>query len=187
MQRILKWRKWQDPFRPILDENIPDESWDSKNYKSLEGKDLGPCIVGPMGLIPIRESNCPGKIYNFWVGHTNFDLEEREVKKICKAIGVQAFTLYDRYSFRIAIGKVFNGKSVRKAIEAILCQEPPKKEPEKATSESGLVRLINLARKNYHWWAIVKIKGKLTVISGISREDVEAKVNGEVVASSWSS
>jgi hypothetical protein len=137
-----------------------------------------------MGLIPIRESNRPGKIYNFWVGHTNFDLGEPEVKKICKAIGVQAFTLYDRYSFRIAIGKVFHGKSVRDALTNMLCED---KVPEvKSPVKDGLDRLINLARKSYNNWAIFKNdKGKLEVVSGETQQEVEGKVKGNVEACSW--
>jgi hypothetical protein len=65
-----------------------------------------------MGLIPYTENTASSKIFNFWVGHTNFNLSKKVVDIIEDADGVEVLDVFTRYRFRIAIGKVFDDARV---------------------------------------------------------------------------
>lgn len=196
MKRLLKWRRWKDPFRPHLEkyeqeqkEHLEDGSWDSDKYKDMEHKDLGPCIVTPGGVIPIRESNLPSKLYNMWVAHTNFDIEDTIQRKVSRIPGVIGFNPLDRYSFRIAIGRMFHGRSVRNAIKNLLCDKPPQPTENKEVTTTNLDRMIRLAKESFIFWAIIKDeKGKLVIKSGGTQEEVlRAVQDRKMEAKSWES
>ena len=76
------WEKWVDPFGENMDEaqwnNYDNEDEDTDGYPEMQsmkgsGKPIR-VIASPMGLIPYNEYTSSAKIFNFWVGHTNFNL-----------------------------------------------------------------------------------------------------------------
>ena len=70
-----------------------------------------------MGLIPYNEYTASSKIFNFWIGHTNFNLSKKIANIIEKTDGVETLDVFTRYRFRIGIGKVFEDRDVMKNIE----------------------------------------------------------------------
>ena len=73
-------------------------------------------ISSPMGIIPYNEYSAPSKIFNFWVGHANFDITEKIAKIIEQSRGVEILDVFTRYRFRIAIGKGFQDRDVMNVI-----------------------------------------------------------------------
>jgi hypothetical protein len=65
-----------------------------------------------MGLIPYNEYTAPSKLFNFWIGHTNFDITPTIIEILEKANGIEILDIFSRYRFRIAIGKCFNDADV---------------------------------------------------------------------------
>lgn len=130
MNKII-WEKWVDPFGENLEEtkwnNYDNETQDqdaevfdnalsesSKINRSVK------VIASPMGLIPYNEYTASGKIFNFWVGHTNFNITEKIAKLIETIPGIELLDVFTRYRFRVAIGKCFNDSDVMSTIsEAI--------------------------------------------------------------------
>lgn len=121
---LIKWEKWVDPFG----ENMDDAKWtDYENdihetdslIPSDEHTNLGKpikVIASPLGLIPYNEHTASSKIFNFWLGHTNFNISEK-IKSIIENIhGVEILDIFTRYRFRIAIGKCFNDSETMKLI-----------------------------------------------------------------------
>jgi hypothetical protein len=140
MTNIIIWQKWVDPFgeedidngiESLLNDNEDiepsfheeDEDLDShedtlkpeqKIIKTLK-KNIR-VIATPMGIIPFTENTASGKIFNFWVGHTNFSITQNIASIIEETDGVEALDIFTRYRFRIAVGKAFNDSDVMRNI-----------------------------------------------------------------------
>jgi hypothetical protein len=118
MKHKIIWEKWNDPFGENLDDNkwnhydnqqldeecsiLDDEAIKSKISKPIK------VIASPVGIIPYNEYTASGKIFNFWVAHTNFNLSKPIVDIIEECSGVELLDIFTRYRFRIGIGKCFN-------------------------------------------------------------------------------
>lgn len=123
MKSLIIWEKWVDPFGQDHEEakwtdynNDMTDTIDSN--ESLEEKSIIKSskpikvIATPLGLIPYNEYTASSKIFNFWIGHTNFNISQ-SVKDILEhSNGVEILDIFTRYRFRIAIGKCFNDSDV---------------------------------------------------------------------------
>ena len=137
MENLIVWQKWIDPFgedeETPLDLSEPPEpefyddqdntinDTDSENYldpkKFIKTKSASIKVMAtPMGIIPINENTASSKIFNFWVGHTNFNISRKIAQIIEETDGVEVLDVFTRYRFRIAIGKVFTDSVVMKNI-----------------------------------------------------------------------
>jgi hypothetical protein len=122
MTNKIIWEKWVDPFGDNLDEtkwnNYDDAEMDEEteifDNEAIKSKFAKPVkvIASPMGLIPYNEYTASGKIFNFWVGHTNFNITNTIVSTIEKCGGVELLDIFTRYRFRIGIGKCFTDSDV---------------------------------------------------------------------------
>lgn len=99
MKKIIIWEKWKDVFQD--EDQIPNKI----------------VIPTPIGMISHKiGANANGEL-NFMVGDTNFDLEGVHCAMINNVPGVEIFTLYTSYKFRICIGKAFSTNKVLRNIE----------------------------------------------------------------------
>lgn len=128
---IIIWQKWKDPFGEKDDSIDVDEEYanffDAENEEDYEEQKLKldemlnnkqiKVIATPMGIVPINENTASGKIFNFWVGHTNFDITRNIFRIIEETSGVETLDIFTRYRFRIGIGKAFNDSVVMKKIQ----------------------------------------------------------------------
>lgn len=119
----IMWEKWHDPFGQDLDqikETDYDNEIDDLPQKYIKDPDTDQIfesepvkkksvkvIASPMGLIPYNEHTACGKIFNFWIGHCNFDITNDLTKIIETTDGVEILDIFTRYRFRIGIGKCF--------------------------------------------------------------------------------
>jgi len=117
----IVWEKWVDPFGADMDEakwtdynnEFPysgeDDDHGDGEHKITHSKSKPIRVIAtPLGLIPYNEYTASSKIFNFWLGHTNFDISESIKKIIEESEGVEILDIFTRYRFRIAIGKCFN-------------------------------------------------------------------------------
>ena len=126
MDHKIIWEKWIDPFGDNADEtkwnhyddddlDEQTEFFDDELLKSKLSKPVK-VIATPMGLIPYNEYSSCSSIFNFWVGHTNFNISENVAKTIEESEGVELLDIFTRYRFRIGIGKCFNDSDIMKNI-----------------------------------------------------------------------
>lgn len=122
---LIVWQKWFDPFgddddieKSIDVENEGNDSFenDLEVFDDPLIKKPLKAIATPMGLIPYTENTASSKIFNFWVGHTNFSISLKIADIIESIDGVETFDLFTRYRFRIGIGKAFDCSRVMKHI-----------------------------------------------------------------------
>lgn len=129
-ENVIIWEKWRDPFGELDEDNTPsdglgefldeeeddnDQLIDNNPFKAI-AKQVK-VISTPMGIVPINENTASGKIFNFWTGHTNFDIT-KGVFNILEAVdGVETLDVFTRYRFRIGIGKAFTDSYVMNDIQ----------------------------------------------------------------------
>lgn len=75
-----------------------------------------PIIATKMGLVPILEHTQAGKIFNFWVAHTNFRMTKELLNIVNETDGIESLDLYTPYRWRIAIGKAFDSAAVKEDV-----------------------------------------------------------------------
>lgn len=126
------WQKWVDPFygtendstHETLDEMLEEpsyiddtnESEDSdivnESKQTIYSKERIKAIITPMGIIPMDEYSASSRIFNFWIGHTNFSISQDILDIIDTSDGVETLDIFTRYRFRIGIGKLFKPSEV---------------------------------------------------------------------------
>ena len=131
---LIVWQKWVDPFGADVDdihwtdyenESPPIESYNGsddqdENQLPKHSKKTIKVIASPMGLIPYSEHTASGKIFNFWTGHTNFNLTKNLIDTLEQVDGVETLDVFTRYRFRIGIGKCFDDSLVMDDINKTL-------------------------------------------------------------------
>lgn len=125
-QPLIVWEKWIDPFGRDEEEegwrDYEDKDEESDNQDTMPPRPNNniTVIASPMGLIPYNEYTASSKIFNFWLGHTNFNISIKLAELIETCSGVEILDIFTRYRFRIAIGKCFNDSETMKSINDIL-------------------------------------------------------------------
>ena len=204
MNNII-WHKWVDPFLFDDDEDddedvddVDDDRMDSHNKLHGDMNDShkprfnGPILVGPMGVIPINEHNQPSKVFNFWMGHTNFNIGKRAINILNHIDGIETLDVYTRYRFRISVGKAFEEEEVLKNIEIALCKQI---EPDKVIpledKRVGLQKFQDFLNKQYKFWVIFVLPdGQLDYHFGDTQEYIEQVIatytsQTEQIIKSW--
>lgn len=138
-ENVIMWQKWLDPFgeddiiESSFDKDVSDNFLDEDIEEDLEDSSLQKeknkleslinnknkhikVIATPMGIVPVNENTCSGKIFNFWVGHTNFDITKNITAIIELTQGVETLDVFTRYRFRISIGKAFDDSAVMRIV-----------------------------------------------------------------------
>jgi hypothetical protein len=135
-QHRIIWQKWIDPFGrdeeafdfdPYVGDYENDEEIDTddenEELKIQKNPQAIKAIATPMGIIPFNDNTASGKIFNFWMGHTNFDISKNIVNIIEKIDGVETLDVFTRYRFRIAIGKAFDDSQIMRNINKKIYNE----------------------------------------------------------------
>lgn len=193
--RTIMWKKWIDPFDQEDEFGIEDEDEDEEteiayrdSYEEMEqkhevgqrkptkpGRPVGPVLVGPLGVIPINESNQPSKVFNFWMGHANFDIGEEEKNIIEATPGVETLDVFTRYRIRLAVGLAFDEEEVLD--EIVIRLNPPQPNitaPRKITGIDGIKKHLD---SKYKFWAIFILPdGQLDYRTGDTQDSVKEKI-----------
>jgi hypothetical protein len=107
------WEKWIDPYNINSDDNLdwPDDNEDKNIYDSIKSEKNN-VLITSMGIIPYNEHTDCCKIFNFWIGHTNFNLSNRVIETLQQIEGVETLDIFTRYRFRVSFGKAFIDREV---------------------------------------------------------------------------
>lgn len=102
--RKIKWERWENLSYV---ENEDDEENSIKH----------PFIQTPYGAVPYKMFAPNKSNLNFWVGNTNFDIDEKFSTILENTKGVEIVDIFSPYKFRIAIGLAFKENVVKNRIE----------------------------------------------------------------------
>ncbi len=174
----IAWEHWNSKeSEDFLDEDFDQDDGTEEDdlYKDREPQnnlmpfiDSGPTsVVTPFGQYPIYSKLKPSDRWDCWIANTNFTITNDISLKIESIEGVSALRIMDRYSFCIGVGKLFDIRYVRIAIEDALCED------ESLLEREDVQRGINEAKikiGDKKFWSIyVDVTGD---ISWIGEDDV---------------
>ena len=133
----IVWEKWYCPFgqddpeaESLLDESTLNSLLEDIDEEEPESEAILPPLeqklskqfggqkfmITPMGVMPITDNTISTKIFNFWTGHTNFNISKSVAATMQMCEGVESLDVFTRYRFRISIGKVFKESEVMRDI-----------------------------------------------------------------------
>lgn len=184
----ITWQKWEDPLKHLISKKISLYDDEEDGDVRVKNNNIGPVIVGNLGVIPISEEDLISNKRSFWEAHTNFDITFKTVKLIESTPGVEILKLLTRYTFIVSAGKMFTDDEVKAGIEVALGVS--------SKIESGVVDRISIikkqATKKFKHWAIFLLpNGRIEYDGAELRKDVFEKINkykkveGTKIYTSW--
>lgn len=105
----------EDSSSDNIDDQYPDDTHNELNENMIRKQQVK-AIITPMGIIPYDETNSASKSFNFWIGHTNFNVSKPVSTIIETTDGVETLDIFTRYRFRIGIGRLFKPSEVMSTI-----------------------------------------------------------------------
>lgn len=114
---LIIWEKWTNPLfnnNSIVEEDNEEYiDFDNDNETNKSSVNI---VITPMGIVPLEEIKDCDKIFNFWTGHTNFDISKKIAQLIENTAGVETLDIFTRYRFRVGFGKAFQDREVMGSI-----------------------------------------------------------------------
>lgn len=102
------------------DYDINDEEFETESsYEDDEPRSVGRqpfLFTGDGGAVPVHEYFPSGKIYNFWIGYTNFPITDDVMDIIDFTDGIETLERFTRYRMRVGVGKLFKTGEVLSAV-----------------------------------------------------------------------
>lgn len=77
-------------------------------------------VTTPLGFTSLTNQNLLSSYFNFWIGHTNFDVVKEYENLISAVQGVESFEIYTRYRFRIGVGRLFQTGKVLSNVSKVM-------------------------------------------------------------------
>ena len=101
----IVWEKFVNPLElaDLEDEDVYEDDGDMKFKPNKKYK----VLVSDHGIIPLMGSESLKEVFNFWVGHTNFNISYPICELISKTPGIESFQVMSPLRMRIAVGKLF--------------------------------------------------------------------------------
>lgn len=169
MKRV-DFRRWQDPFMPEerFDEGDElDDGYSSDEFGRKQTPYRGTYAITPVGLFPLSDANLPSRQFSFWVGDTNFDIDDTVLRAAERVPGVEILQAMTRYRFWLGIGRSFHDERVKESVRKAMI---------KATTPPGPPR----------FWAVVRRGGNAERVVGRSKSEIKKLVaGGQVLVTSW--
>ena len=145
--RKIIWEYWQHPLGS-QDEWVSEEKarptavmgYEPGDYADDdEGGDgfdhpekVRPILPTSSGFVPVRIYADTPKAFDFWIGHTNFDVTNRVASRIKRFEGVETLDVLTRYRFRVGFGKAFGREglstTLRRGIARVLAADPERRD-----------------------------------------------------------
>jgi len=105
----LVWEKWENVYEDDEEDVVDDDVYNEEMAEEDMEYQRQILVFNQ----PEYESQIDiSKLFNFWVCHCNFNIDEDCVSIIEECAGVETLEIITRYRFRIAVGKVFQDREV---------------------------------------------------------------------------
>ena len=123
MSNKIAWEKWDetDFFETELElekEGHFEDDLESDVIPNISfGPIINPRVKTPIGVFSIDDPLRPSKMFDCWIGHTNFDITYEIAELLENVPGVEVFKVLSRYRFFIGVGKLFEFRTVRQNIQ----------------------------------------------------------------------
>jgi len=158
-----KWMEEDDEVESF------EEEYEEDPLAGHLGIPIGNIISTPFGMFEVDEAFNPLNHFEFWIGHTDFDLTQNFVNVVEKIPGVEGLKVFSRYRFLLAIGKLFEFTKVRPVIELSVGSLQISKEI--------LDLREQFSKEEKDWYIYVYPDLKNYISCFVTDEDFEAKYN----------
>jgi hypothetical protein len=125
----VKWEKWTNPYgidSDNIDEFTPedevDEFDDEMDLGKILSKSRNYAMITPAGPILLNPSNNMNNFFDYWILHSNFMIDKPAYDKVNYVEGVETLDYFSAYRLRVGIGKLFDGKDIRKKVSNCLIE-----------------------------------------------------------------
>ena len=108
--RII-WKKWDDPATQIknhFEKQMRQQLLNNLNQDTFNDAGEIPSM-GQVGIIPMNDLSA----FNFWIGHTNFNITLPIAKLLEQVQGVETLDIISPYRFRMSIGQAFDENTTK--------------------------------------------------------------------------
>jgi len=150
MIKNIKWQRWKNPLN--------------------KDKDRSFVRMTPFGPDAVRLTSSDKNSLRWWVGHTNFDIDEVVYEIIKNTKGVEIIKLFSPYRFRICPGLNFNADIVLRDIEKRTCGDGIPKITDKYAIDIAKKRLDFIASTD-NWLIYVLPNGRFESFSSSNSEE----------------
>lgn len=193
MTKKIVWEKWVDPLQSsieatqaMLDEEendeeaYPDENseYDDEYIKASPLKPLGmgikkfPIISTPFGMLSPSEHAFASSQFDFWVMHTNFDINEGIATLLERMPGIETLEITTRYRARIGFPKsgLFKPRDVMAKIQKLISEISWYENVEKLDGlptdviEKVMSTYNEVSKKYNHWCILVLPNGSIDIV-----------------------
>lgn len=136
--------------KEVLDD-VYDDGFDDE-------KELPAIMSTPWGPFRVNDRMNPYRQFEFWMGHTNFNIDQAAKDVLDNTLGVEVLFIISPLRFMIAKGKMFEWTDVRVAIERALCGKHAVDEKIESIQDSDVREKIGKVKedlvKAFDHWAI---------------------------------
>lgn len=114
---------WESQHIETSGENLEEKDDVEEMYDDGfdEEKELPAIMSTPWGPFRVNDKMNPYRQFEFWMGHTNFNIDQAAKDVLDNTLGVEVLFIISPLRFMIAKGKMFEWRDVRIAIEKGLC------------------------------------------------------------------
>ena len=187
-RKTVAWEKWEEDFPETSIENAgfaaPEREPESE-FSSEEGtgelydlsnvfENLPKMVNTPMGWYQLNDKMSPGRQFDCWIGHANFDITPSVRNSLEEIPGVEVLVILTRYRFFIGIGRMFHFRDVRVNIEKFILSSG-KVGQEEVVDSPTVVQIVDEVKQRLEgksYWAIfVFPNGEVDYVSADNDED----------------
>lgn len=187
-RKVIEWESQHYEFNPLTGK-IEQSHGGSDNEDGGESfadaaSDGGPVVekfsLTMYGAYTVDDAMHPLRQFNFWMGHTNFDVDENIVKTISRIDGVEVLTVVSRYRFLIAFGKCFKPADVKVEIQRAVCsvEKLDIDDFEFVCSDGKTIsEILKTVKGQYSEWSLYVFPNGSYSLANVSEEDFARKKN----------
>ena len=162
MKNKIAWEKWEDIDLPPQME-LPEEIEEPFSPESQAEEDLisqlnfgpmmpAPRIRTPLGVFSIDDPLRPSKMFDCWIGHTNFDITSEIAMQLEEIPGIEAFKVLSRYRFFIGVAQLFEFREVRETVQDIIGGESSS--IKSAMDDIEVIEVLKTQLMEFKRWAV---------------------------------
>lgn len=145
----ITWEKWEEVIVQS-NETIIEEFLDEEEEEPISiDFNLGPAkIKTPLGDYAASDPFMPSKMFDCWIGHTNFDINSEVAETIENTEGVEAFRVMSRYRFFIGVGTQFTFRDISQSIQNRLIKNTEKIVKSAFVIKNGTIEFLSSDKRN---------------------------------------
>lgn len=151
---------WESQHLEVSGEEVDEKDILDDTYDDGfdDDKELPAIMSTPWGPFRVNDRMNPYRQFEFWMGHTNFNIDQAAKDVLDNTLGVEVLFIISPLRFMVAKGKMFEWRDVRIEIEKGLCGKHALDEQIESIQDPDTCEKVGKLKedliKAYDHWAI---------------------------------